>query len=305
MILTYFRALRNPVGQRVETTWPKLLDRLKANRVIARKEDTPGLSLASYIGNRRALANVEHVYAIGLDLDYLGVLSIRTKHEPGETVHVPTWGQLCLKFAEVDSFLHTTWSSRPDAVRARVYLLLSRPVTAAEYRRVYAACAGHVEEGGLVVDRQASDPSRFWYLPSTPPGGRIWYSVGTGKPIDVEGALRLVPEEPPPPAPAPRPPRETTTSGADVEERAERYVDHCEPAISGQGGHAATFVLAQRVVLGFALDDAAALRVLLRWNQRCVPPWSERALVRKIREARERGNFPLGSLRDRPLRRAS
>lgn len=285
MKLTYFRSLRDAQGQRVSTTWPKLLARLTTARVVADKHDAPGLSLATFAGDRRALANVEFVYAVGLDLD--------------EKVD---WDRLLARFDAVDSFLHTTWSSTSDAPRARVFIRLSRPVDGDEYRRCYASVAAVAEAGGLVVDRKASDPSRFWFLPSIPPGGTFRYSVGDGKPINVDWALAKTPPAQPPSAPLQGP---ASARAGDVETRAARYLERCEPAIQGSGGDALTFVTCQRIVRGFDLDEDTAYRLLCDWNARCQPPWSAAALRRKVREALARGTIPIGSLRDRPMRRAS
>lgn len=184
LAITYFPRLTEARGQRVRTTWDKLVARLSVARVVAAKDDAPGLSIATFAGDRRGLANVERVYAVGLDLD-----------------RNVDWDVLLERFDAVDSFLHTTWSSTPTEPRARVFIRLSRPVTGDEYRRVYAACVGVAEVGGLVVDRAASDPSRFWFLPSTPPGGDFRFSVGRGSPVNVEGALAAT-EPPPRPAPS-------------------------------------------------------------------------------------------------------
>jgi hypothetical protein len=59
------------------------------------------------------------------------------------------------------------------------------------------------------------------------------------------------------------------------------------PAISGGGGHATTFRLAQHLVHGFGLDDADALAVLDEWNATCQPPWSPNELAHKIGSARQ------------------
>lgn len=300
---TYFPRLTDAGGRRVRTTWPKLLERLRAPRVVASKEDAPGLSLATFRGDRRSLANVEFVYAIGLDLDALDAVSIFVDRKPGEVIEATGWDGLLVRFGAVDSFLHTTWSSTSDAPRARVFIRLSRPVTADEYRRVYAFVAGVAERGGLVIDRKASDPSRFWFLPSAPLGGRFHWSVGDGRAIDVDGALEVVPP-PAPPAP-PTPIKPPSGDAGDVEGRAAAYLARCEPAIQGSGGDDCTFITCQRIVRGFALDEATAYRLLCAWNATCQPPWTERGLRRKIREAATRGTFPIGSLRDRPMRRAS
>ncbi len=278
--LTFFPSLRNAQGQRVRTTWPKLVARLSEPKVADAKEDVAGLSLATYAGDRRALANVEHVYAVGLDLDE-GV----------------TWSVVRERFAGCASFVHSTWSSTLLEPRARVFLPLSRPVTGDEYRRVYAAVASKVEAGGLVVDRKASDPSRFWFLPATRPGAPFTSYVGDGAPVSVEAALEAVP---PPVAFAPPPPSSPRVrSAGDVESRAAAYLAKCGPAVSGQGGHTTTFLVAQKLVLGFSLDEETAFRLLAGWNQQCQPPWSERELRRKIRQAIQRGVVPEGSLRDR------
>ncbi len=201
------------------------------------------------------------------------------------------------KFASVASFVHTTHSSTDDEPRCRVFLRLSRPVTGDEYRRVYQATATFAERGGLVVDRAASDPSRFWFRPSIRAEGCSYvYWRCDGEPIDVDGALRAVPPDAPPPPPSPRP---TSTGGASDFDRARAYLAACPGAISGSGGHAVTFGVAQRIVRGFAMGPSDALELLLEWNQRCVPPWDERALRHKISQAGAQGRAEVGGMLER------
>ncbi len=284
--LTFFPNLRDPHGKRVTTTWPKLVARLSVPRIAAVKHDVPGLSLATYAGDKRALANVESVWAIGLDLDKDVDLS-----------------DLHAKFASTEGFIHTTHSSTLDVPRCRVFLLLSRPVTADEYRRVYQATSIMAELGGLTVDRAASDPSRFWFLPSVRAEGCSYvYWPCTGKPINVDAALRAVPAAPsvPPPPPSPRPP---PAGGASAVDRARAYLSKCEVSISGSGGHNAAFIVAQKLVRGFALsvDEAHAL-LANDWNPRCQPPWSDRALRHKVEQAASLGRMPEGDLLERGRR---
>jgi len=296
LALTYFPRLTGANGQRVRTTWPALLERLSKPREVASKHDAPGLSLATYTGDRRGLSNVEQVFAIGLDLDHLDALSANTYREPGDVLDAIGWDRLTGLFGRTDSFVHTTWSSTDEAPRARVFLRLSRPVSGDEYRRVYAGVASRCETIGLVVDRAASDPSRFWFLPSVKPGAAFRYSIGRGRAVDVEGCLASTPPPEPPRPPAPSGPRVAPSS--DVEARAAAYLEKCEPAISGSGGHTRTFLIAQKMVLGFELDEGTAFRLMQSWNARCQPPWSERELRRKIREAALRGRVLPGFLRD-------
>lgn len=75
------------------------------------------------------------------------------------------------------------------------------------------------------------------------------------------------------------------TMQTSVLERARRYLAKCSPAISGQGGHSATFRVAATLVHGFALGEAEALALLADWNRSCVPPWNEADLRHKLRSA--------------------
>ncbi len=68
-------------------------------------------------------------------------------------------------------------------------------------------------------------------------------------------------------------------------EQARKYLRQCPPAISGQGGHTATFRVAVALVRRFGLNESAALLLLLEWNRTCRPPWDESDLRYKIASA--------------------
>jgi hypothetical protein len=73
---------------------------------------------------------------------------------------------------------------------------------------------------------------------------------------------------------------------ARVLDRARKYLAKLPPAISGQGGHAATFRTACRLVIGFGLDRDQALTMLREWNEtHCDPPWTEKELEHKVDDA--------------------
>lgn len=278
LAFTYFAGgLTNPRGTRHHSTWPLLVERLTRPRVSATK-NIAGLSLATFRKDYRLLANVEYVYAVGLDFDMQ-----------------LDWFALVEAVEGRDAFVHTTWSSTDTGPRARVFMRLSRAVTGEEYRRIYGAIAAGFAKAGFVVDRQASDPSRFWFLPSMPPppNGRFRFSTCRGRAIDADAALAA---NPPPAAPEPPPPPSGPVG--DVETRAAAYLDRCDVAISGSGGHRTTFLVAQRLVRGFGLDESTAYRLMASWNQRCEPPWKEWELRRKIRQAATQGTMQHGSLRD-------
>jgi len=80
------------------------------------------------------------------------------------------------------------------------------------------------------------------------------------------------------------------------EKRARAYLAKVDPAVSGQHGHARTFFAAQLVVRGFDLEPDVALGLLHEWNRDCVPPWSERDLRHKVKEAVRRGRMPWGAM---------
>ncbi|HRQ87534.1 MAG TPA: hypothetical protein PLA50_01980 [Bacteroidia bacterium] len=68
-------------------------------------------------------------------------------------------------------------------------------------------------------------------------------------------------------------------------ERARRYVAAMPPAISGSGGHDATFAAACALIKGFGLSVSEARPLLAEYNGRCDSPWSERELEHKLQQA--------------------
>jgi KaiC/GvpD/RAD55 family RecA-like ATPase len=82
-----------------------------------------------------------------------------------------------------------------------------------------------------------------------------------------------------------------------VVDRARKYISMMPKAVSGQGGHNATFRVACVLVLGFALSESEAMGLLREWNQWCDPPWSDRELEHKVSDA-NRQDGERGQLRD-------
>jgi RecA-family ATPase len=71
----------------------------------------------------------------------------------------------------------------------------------------------------------------------------------------------------------------------DTKERARRWLAKVPPSISGQNGHSQAFVASTGLVHGFELSEQDALALLEEWNRACKPPWSQRELLHKVREA--------------------
>lgn len=103
----------------------------------------------------------------------------------------------------------------------------------------------------------------------------------------------------PTPAPVAIPRSETT-----VVDRAEKYIDRLDVAIAGQGGHDKLFHVACVLRLGFGLTFDESWGIVKRYSDRCSPPWSDRELTHKLKQA-EKQPGPRNYLRDAELSRWS
>jgi RecA-family ATPase len=80
-------------------------------------------------------------------------------------------------------------------------------------------------------------------------------------------------------------------------QRASLWLSKVPPAISGSGGHNATYTAAVGLVHGFGLSHVDSLTLLEDWNKNCQPPWKATELAYKLREASSRAhNKPRGHL---------
>ena len=74
---------------------------------------------------------------------------------------------------------------------------------------------------------------------------------------------------------------------AEVIDRARAYLAKVPGAISGQGGHNATFAIACKLVQGFGLGFEDALALMGEHNEKCEPPWTAEELQHKVSDALE------------------
>jgi len=79
--------------------------------------------------------------------------------------------------------------------------------------------------------------------------------------------------------------RSKTRPRKSVVDRAAAYLAKIPPAVSGESGHDTTFHAACVLVRDFDLSIEDALPILAEWNERCVPPWSDRELLHKLQDA--------------------
>lgn len=115
----------------------------------------------------------------------------------------------------------------------------------------------------------------------------------------LDDACARAQAEQPQPVRPPTPPAPRGQHHHDRLERGRRYLAKLPAAISGQGGHAATFHAAVVLVRGFSLCEEDALALLLaEYNPRCQPVWSERDMRHKVDSAVTSSTLPMGYLLD-------
>ena len=69
-------------------------------------------------------------------------------------------------------------------------------------------------------------------------------------------------------------------------ERARKYLAKMPAAVSGSGGHAATYAAAVAMVHWFELSESDALGLMLSdYNHKCYPPWTKKELAHKVSDA--------------------
>ena len=78
-------------------------------------------------------------------------------------------------------------------------------------------------------------------------------------------------------------------SGDDAVHRARQYLAKMQASISGQHGHDRLLHAASVLVNDFGLADDMAIRLLAtEFNPRCLPPWDESEIERKVAEAKKK-----------------
>lgn len=313
---TWFRRVTESRGLPMSWTRAELASELRAAPAMNSddKRALPLMCPATFRDNVRRRENVETVSMLGLDFD-------EPTDAPGEAlrlVHEALGG--------VELFAHTTSSSEPGAFRLRMFVPYTHPVTADEHEASWRIVERVLVRAGVRPDPACKDAGRGFFLWARPRNGAYLYKhvpgvswppvlvVAASEIVELKGGPvvqaergQLAPSTTPLPAKPARPPpgrpfRGRNATGAKTPlERAAAYAAALPPAISGQGGSTVTFSAAARILHGFALSEAEALAVLRdHFNPRCEPPWTERELARKVRDAAARAQaFPPGYLLER------
>jgi hypothetical protein len=88
---------------------------------------------------------------------------------------------------------------------------------------------------------------------------------------------------------------EPICSSADIDlqiRRARAYLATIEGAVSGNGGHNATFRVACILCVRFGLSYEQAWPLMKEWNEHCEPPWDDAVLRHKILDAQKKRGTP-------------
>ena len=273
-VVTRFRG-KSPDGETWTPTWAELFAWLTTPTPWAGDWQHPSFAATLFSGTR-SKGNARELFALTLDID--GGCSedeIRT---------------LCA------GRLAAYYSTKSGPPRWRVVLPYRYSLSPAEHHAVAYELAEYLPP---TYDRAASgDAARFWFGPAKVPGVEFVAGIVDGEPFDPEPWLlrrvdRLAIEE----REAARIKDDSSVhfnpATADIETRAIAYLDRLEPAISGAGGHKALFRAASVLK---RLDESTAYRLLRdHYNPRCVPPWSDKEILRKVREGAK--SSQIGGLR--------
>ncbi len=271
-------SLTQPVGVQRAICWSAFAERVERAKPAPSKEALARWAPVEFRSAYRCLANVLRAHAIGVDV------------EDGS--------ELAPILSALEGFyliVHSTFSATAEHPRWRVVAPLDWPVDADGYERAWRWLASKLEAARVRPDYPARDASRAWAVPARPPSGFYICHIAEGAFASSKEALAAIPKTEPLPPPTP--------VHADVctrFERARKYLAAMPGAISGSGGHAATFQAALVLVRGFGLPADDALRLLMdEYNPRCAPPWSLVELRHKVRSASIRARVPFGWLVDR------
>lgn len=190
-------------------------------------------------------------------------------------------------------FAYSTSSSMPSAYRLRLMIPYDAPATAEEHRASWKIVEHILHRNGIQIDAACKDASRGYYVWVIPPSGVYWHGHLDGAPWPVARAAQRATghaaklEQRRREKQARRvKPRPLERSAMPAIDRARRYVEKMPPAISGSGGHAATWRVARVLVADYELSDEEALVVMREYSTRCQPPWLEKELRHKVQSAR-------------------
>lgn len=245
--------------------------------IVEMKKTLPAVTLAGTFDRRRANEAWKAPSSlVPIDLDALG----EGLDDAWEVLTACPWVELCLH------------SPSGDGLKGAVRVPAMALPDPARYRVVWQAVTDWLASLDLDNDRQGKDPARLAFLAHDL---NCYHNADAVVfPLDDWAEVGR-------PQPDGSPPKtEARPNGSDVVGRARRYLAAIPPAIEGKKGDPATYGAAVAIAWGFDLDVETALGLLLAdYNPRCLPPWPEKDIRRKVENALKESHLrPRGWLRD-------
>ena len=288
-VVTWAPALDAPErGKRFVWTWPELVAFVSdVGSWSQPKKALPVWSPATFRGDHRKGENLEAVDLLVFDLDAKDQKEPLTEARFFELIGSMFQGHTWLA--------HSTYSATAEAPSWRLILPLAEPLDGARFALAHKHLRKVLAKEDIVQDENAKDSARAFFVPVRPPSGWFVSSASEGQLIDgekyatKEAAAEARERERAARAAAERQKALESTSRrrgrGNPRARAHAYLAKVEPAISGQQGHTRTLEAALKVADLCGLGEADTLEALRVYGARCVPPWSEKDLRHKAREA--------------------
>lgn len=258
-------------------------------RVCTEKKDVPLYCPAEYVaGTPRRKDNVLHVSFGVIDIDEASEEQVYAVLEE-------------LQGYGIEIVAHSTHSHyigmQKGLFKCRLIFRFDRPVEFDEWDRVWASMNAMVH--GL-ADQQCRNPNAIYFFPSCPPGGaedlafvEVFNPDGLALCVDDLLACAPVDDVAKPSLVAPDPELLKRIESSVRFQLAQNLIDKYPPAIEGQHGDSRT-LRAAMIGGDFALTDEEFWPLLLAYNQRCVPPWDDGTLQKKLENANRYRRQPRG-----------
>jgi KaiC/GvpD/RAD55 family RecA-like ATPase len=169
------------------------------------------------------------------------------------------------------------------------YWRLTEPMTdMAKWRSIQAALAKCLGSDGAV-----KNPSRVMRLPGmmnlkASPAPCFVVEATPDRVYDIADITRIIPMSVENDAPRPRTNGHTRPVDVTDDQRIRRaaaYLERVPGAVEGEHGDLHTLKICGVIANGFDLTEDQAFCLLLSWNEKCSPPWSEPELRQKLRNA--------------------
>lgn len=128
-------------------------------------------------GSTRATRHVQWLHAGLFDIDHEQWALFRE-------------AQARIVAAGLSAVASSTFSHQPNAPRLRLLIQLSRPVTAAEWSRLWSAVN---QKFALHADEKSRDAAHLFFDPSAPEGAETFVWVNEGNPLSVDALLKDAP----------------------------------------------------------------------------------------------------------------